>query len=262
MEGLTELFWDVDDFCQEFLPMWRKQLLLAGEIQRQRNRNLSVSEIMTILIHFHQSHYRNFKAYYADYVLGRLRREFPGLVSSTRFVEFIPSVLIPLCVYLRTQCLGTCTGISCIDSTWLAERGKTSTGWFFGFKLHLVFNDCGELLNLILTPGNVDDRKPVPKLLRRLFGKLFGDKGYLSQRLFEELLRTFHVQLITGIRSNMKNRLIPLIDKLLLRKRAISETIIDQLKNISQIEHSRHRSPINFRVNLLCGLIAYCHQPK
>jgi transposase len=234
---------------------------------------------MTILIHFHQSHYRDFKAYYNEYVLERLRSEFPGLVSYTRFVEFIPSVLIPLCVYLRENCFGICTGISFMDSTslkvcrnqrihshkvfaGLAERGKTSTGWFFGFKLHLIFNDRGELLNLMLTPGNVDDRKPVPKMVRRLFGKLFADKGYISQKLFEELLRTFNVQLVTGIRSNMKNTLMPLMDKLLLRKRAIIETIIDQLKNISQIEHSRHRSPINFLVNLICGLIAYCHQPK
>lgn len=279
MNSLTELFCDVDDFCQIFLPVWRKQLLSAGEIERRRERSLCVSEIMTILIHFHQSHYRDFKAYYTDYVLERLRGEFPKLVSYTRFVEFIPSVLLPLCIYLRTKCFGTCTGISYIDSTslavcknprihahrvfaGLAERGKTSIGWFFGFKLHLIFNDCGELLNLMLTPGNVDDRKPVPRMVRNLFGKLFGDKGYLSKKLFEELLRTFHVQLITGFRSNMKNRLMPLMDKLLLRKRAISETIIDQLKNISQIEHSRHRSPVNFLVNLICGLIAYCHQPK
>ena len=279
MESLTELFCDVDDFCQSFLPAWRKQLLSIGAMERQRERSLSMSEIMTILIHFHQSHYRDFKAYYTDYVLERLRREFPGLVSYTRFVEFMPSVLLPLCVYLRKKCFGTCTGISYIDSTslavcknprihahrvfgGLAARGKTSTGWFFGFKLHLICNDRGELLNLMLTPGNVDDRKPVPQMVRHLFGKLFADKGYLSQQLFEELLRTFKVHLITGIRSNMKNRLIPFMDKLLLRKRAISETIIDQLKNISQIEHSRHRSPINFLVNLLCGLIAYGHQPK
>ena len=279
MDSLLELFCDVDDFCQDFLPVWRNQLLSAGEIQRQRARSLSISEIMTILIHFHQSHYRHFKAYYTEYVLERLQGEFPGLVSYTRFVEFIPSVLLPLCIYLRKNCLGTCTGISFIDSTslavcknprihahkvfsGLAKRGKTSTGWFFGFKLHLIFNDRGELLNLRLTPGNVDDRKPVPRMVRKLFGKLFADKGYLSKKLFEELLRTFHVQLITGIRSNMKNRLMPLMDKLLLRKRAITETIIDQLKNISQIEHSRHRSPINFLVNLLGGLIAYCHQPK
>ena len=234
---------------------------------------------MTILIHFHQSHYRDFKAYYTDYVLERLRSEFPGLVSYTRFVEFVPSALIPLCVYLRSSCLGVCTGISFMDSTalavcknprihshkvfaGLAERGKTSTGWFFGFKLHLIFNDRGELLNLMLTPGNTDDRQPVPKMVRKLFGKLFADRGYISKKLVHELLRTFHVQLVTGIRSNMKNVLMPLTDKLLLRKRAIVETIIDQLKNISQIEHSRHRSPINFLVNLICGLIAYCRQPK
>jgi len=279
MNSLLELFCDVDDFCQDFVPVWRKQLLSAGEMRRQRERSLSVSEIMTILIHFHQSHYRDFKAYYTNYVLERLRKEFPGLVSYTRFVEFIPSVLLPLCVYLRTCCFGICTGISFMDATslavcknprihshkvfsGLAERGKTSTGWFFGFKLHLIFNDRGELLNLMLTPGNVDDRKPVPHMVRKLFGKLFADKGYISKKLFEELLRTFNIQLITGLRSNMKNRLMPLMDKLLLRKRAIVETIIDQLKNISQIEHSRHRSPINFLVNLICGLIAYCHQPK
>jgi len=254
-------------------------LVSAGDMQRQRDRGLSMREIMTILIHFHQSHYRDFKAYYTDYVLERLSKEFPGLVSYTRFVEYMPSVLIPLCVYLRQSCFGICTGISFMDATsltvcknprihahkvfaGLAERGKTSTGWFFGFKLHLIFNERGELLNLMLTPGNVDDRKPVPKMVRNLFGKLFADKGYISKKLAEELLQTFNVRLVTGVRSNMKNVLMPLMDKLLLRKRAIVETIIDQLKNISQIEHSRHRSPINFLVNLLCGLIAYCHQPK
>jgi SAM-dependent methyltransferase len=143
-----------------------------------------------------------------------------------------------------------------------AERGKTSTGWFFGFKLHLVVNDRGEILNVMLTPGNVDDRKPVPELVRNLFGKLVGDRGYISQPLFEELLSNFNLQFIVGIKSNMKNKLMPVFDKILLRKRAIIETIIDQLKNISQIEHSRHRSPINFLVNLVCGLIAYCRQPK
>lgn len=233
---------------------------------------------MTLVIHFHQSHYRDFKAFYTEHVQKHLRAEFPGLVSYNRFVEFMPSVLIPLCAYLRS-CQGTCTGISFVDSTdlsvchnrriaqhkvfkGLAMRGKTSTGWFFGFKVHFVFNDCGELLECVLTPGNVDDRQPVPQMVQRLFGKLFGDKGYLSQKLQAELLKTFHVQLITKLRRNMRNRLMPLADRLLLRKRTIVETIIDQLKNISQIEHSRHRSVMNFLVNLVCGLIAYCHQPK
>ncbi len=132
-------------------------------------------------------------------------------------------------------------------------------GWFFGFKLHVVVNDQGELLAFQVTPANVDDRKPVPKLTRNVFGKLFGDKGYLSKALFETLLEQ-GLQLITSIRKNMKNRLLPLLDKLLLRKRAIIETINDQLKNISQIEHTRHRSVVNFVVNLICGLIAYSHQ--
>jgi hypothetical protein len=279
MESLVELFCDVDDFCQIFVPVLENHLLANGTIQRRRPRSLSVSEVMTILIHFHQSHYRDFKAYYCEHVKVHLRSEFPSLVSYPRFVEFIPSALIPLCAYLRLRCFGKCTGISFVDSTPLvvchnlrikqhkvfadlAQRGKSSTGWFFGFKLHLIFNDRGELLNLALTPGNVDDRKPVPKLVKYLFGKLFGDKGYLSQPLFELLLNTSNLQLITKLRSNMQNKLLPLSDRLLLRKRSIVETIIDQLKNISQIEHSRHRSLVNFLVNVLCGVIAYCHQPK
>jgi len=144
----------------------------------------------------------------------------------------------------------------------LAARGKTSVDWFFGFKLHLVVNEQGELLNVHVTPGNVDDRKPVNTLLQSLFGKVFADRGYVSQSLTEQLLKDFGIEFFAKLKRNMKNRLMRLHDKLLSRKRSIVETIIDQLKNISQIEHSRHRSPVNFCVNLLCGLIAYCHQPK
>ena len=134
-------------------------------------------------------------------------------------------------------------------------------GWFYGFKLHLVINEKGELLAFRVSPGNLDDRKPAPVLPKELFGKLFGDKGYISQALFEELFER-DLQLITGIRSNMKNRLMLLSDKVMLRKRSIIETINDQLKNISQIEHSRHRSVANFFINLISGLLAYCFQPK
>jgi hypothetical protein len=238
---------------------------------------LSASEIMTIIIYFHMSQYRNFKSYYTEYVMKHLHSEFPNLVSYNRFVELMPMTLLPLCLYLKTQ-LGPVTGISFIDATslpvchnrrierhrvfdGLAARGKTSMGWFFGFKLHLVVNDQGDLLAFYLTPGNIDDRKPVPQLAQRLFGKLFGDKGYISQALFDQLLEQ-DVQMITGIRKNMQNRLMPLIDKVLLRKRAIIETINDQLKNISQIAHTRHRSIDNFLVNLIAGLVAYVHQPK
>ena len=134
-------------------------------------------------------------------------------------------------------------------------------GWFYGFKLHLVVNEQGELIGFRLTPGNVDDRKPVPDLAKGLFGKLFGDKGYLSTPLRDEL-REEGVELITSIRRNMKPQILALHDKLWLRCRSIIETINDQLKNISQIEHSRHRSVDNFFVNLMAGLIAYCRREK
>jgi len=278
MESLLELFVSVDDFCQVFLPFWERKLVRDGSKKRRRAGQLSVSEIMTIIIHFHQSHYRDFKTYYTDHVCQHLQGEFPHLVSYERFVILMPSVLGPLSAYLKSL-YGRCHGISFIDSTALlvcdnhrihthkvfaelAARGKGSMGWFYGFKLHLVVNDCGELLACQITPGNVDDREPVPTLCRRLFGKLIADRSYISQSLFEQLLDTFGVQLITKLRKNMKNRLLPLIDKLLLRKRAIIESVVDQLKNISQIEHTRHRSPINCFINIIAGLIAYCHQPK
>ena len=139
--------------------------------------------------------------------------------------------------------------------------GKSTMGWFYGFKWHLIVNERGELLSVKLTEGHVDDRKPLPNMCQSIIGKLFGDKGYISQALHDELLEN-NVELITSIRKNMKPRLLTLIDKLLLRKRSVIETINDQLKNIAQIEHSRHRSRINFAVNLLAGLIAYCQQPK
>lgn len=279
--SILELFCSVDEFWIRFEPQWQREILAAGQRQRRRAGELHPREIMTILILFQTSHYRTFKAYYTEYVQEHLQREFPKLISYSRFVELMPSVLLPLVAYLHTQ-MGRCTGISFLDSTPLAvchnariqqhrvfavdaARGKTSLGWFYGFKLHLVVNERGELLSFCLTRGTVDDRQPVPSLLQRvkgLCGKLFGDKGYISQPLAERLLVEQGVQLITRLRKNMRNRLLSLSDKLLLRKRAIIETIYDQLKNICQIEHTRHRSPVNFLVNLVCGLIAYCHLPK
>ena len=276
--SLLEVFVSVDDFCQIFLPVWAKQLVADGSKKRCRSGHLSVSEMMTIIIYFHQSRYRNFKAYYTENVCQHLRGEFPNLVSYERFVILMPSVFDPLSAYLKSL-YGQCSGISFIDSTALAvcdphrihnhkvfegiaERGKGSMGWFYGLKVHVVINDRGEILACQITPGNVDDRKPVPALCKRLFGKLIADRGYISQALFTQLLETFNLQLITRIKKNMKNRLMPMIDKILLRKRAIIESVMDQLKNISQIEHTRHRSPINAFVNIVAGLIAYCHQPK
>lgn len=274
---LTTLFCQIDDFCKGLDNQNIPLHLTNGSRQRKRQSTLSLSEVMTLVVHFHQSSYRTFKAYYTQHVIKHLRRDFPELVSYNRFVELMPTALLPLCLLLR-QRKGRCTGISFIDSTpiqvchnrrilqhkvfdGVAQRGKNSMGWFYGFKLHLVINDRGEILGVQLTPGNVDDRKPVPDLVKGLFGKLFGDRGYISQVLFETLYGD-GLELVTKLRKNMKQRLLPLFDKLMLRKRVLVESVNDQLKNISQIEHSRHRSVVGFMVNLVAGLIAYTYQAK
>jgi hypothetical protein len=230
--SLLELFCRVDDFWLAFAKEWKQTLLHSGQIKRVRSGQLVESEIMTILIHFHQSHYRDFKAFYTGHVLSHLRAEFPGLVSYSRFVQLIPSVLFPLAAYLES-CRGQCNGLSFVDSTklvvchnqrikhhrvfaGLAERGKDSVDWFYGFKLHLVVNDEGEMLACRLTPGNVDDRRPVPQLVQRLVGKLIGDKGYLSKDLVAWLLER-GVELLTPIKRSMKPRLVRLNDRLLRR---------------------------------------------
>jgi hypothetical protein len=275
---LEEIYCDVDDFYQvwerfmEFLP----QLPYEGKAKHYKSK-LSISEVMTIVIAFHGSGFRTFKDFYTLQVLPHWQRAFPELVSYTRFIELMPWSLMALLYFLNT-CVGEMTGISFIDSTSikvchpqrvhshkvfkdLAGWGKSSVGWYFGFKLHLIINDRGEILSFALTPGNTDDRKPVPEMAKSLVGRLFGDRGYVSQALFEQL-RATGLELIARRRKNMKNCVMNLMDKILLRKRAIIESVNDQLKNICQVEHSRHRSRFNFLVNLISGLIAYSYHPK
>jgi len=275
---LTTLFCEIDDFFKIYSSNQQSlKLLENGKRSRNRKKSLSSSEIMTLVIYFHASAYRNFKAFYINYACVYLKDMFPQILSYNRFVEIMPSVLLPLCSYLISR-LEDPTGISYIDSTkigvcgnkrisrnkvfaGLGKIGKTTMGWFFGFKLHLITNEKGGLVAVKVTPGNTDDRTPVVEMAKDITGKLFGDKGYISKKLFNELFSQ-GLQLITTVKNNMKNKFMPLIDKVLLRKRSIIETINDQLKNISQIEHTRHRSVKNFMVNLLCGLIAYTFQDK
>jgi len=274
---IVTIFCDIDDFCQHLLATQYPQLTAGSSQKKYHLRSLALSEVMTILVFFHASHYRTFKHFYFAHMLEQRRAEFPTLPSYTRFVELIPLTLLPLCAYLQTR-KGSVTGLPFIDSlpirvchnrrisshkvfSGLARRGKGSMGWFYGFKLHLVINDQGELLALCLTPGNIDDRRPVKKLVRELWGKLFGDRGYISQELFEQLWGQ-GLQLITKLKRHMKNRLMPVMDKLLLRKRALIECVNDQLKNISQVEHTRHRSAANGLVNMLAAVVAYTFQPK
>lgn len=284
-ELLTEIFCSVDDFSISF-EEYCKTVLIAQNYNHVNSfklcssTTLALSEIMTIVIYFHLSSYRNFKHYYTKHVCTVLRPLFPKLVSYNRFVELMQEALIPLLLYIKLCRLGKCSGISFMDSTTLdvcdnrriyshkvfkgiAQRGKSSTGWFYGFKLHLVVNDSGDILSFFVTPGDVDDRnlEVIEKISSKLFGKLFADRGYISQKLFENLYSK-GIHLITRLKKNMKNKLMLLQDKILLRKRALIETINDFLKNICQIEHSRHRSVTNFMVNIVSGLIAYSFIPK
>ena len=276
MTSLLQIFCDIDDFCQQTLPELQKSYLPAPQ-SRRRERSLSQSEIMTILVAFHQCGYRNFKTFYTNYVCIHWNKEFPTLVSYTRFVEYIPSVIILMYYYLISR-MAKCSGVSFIDSTKIivchnarikqhkvfkvqAERSKTSTGFFFGFKLHIVFSDEGELLAFTVTRGNVDDRKPVPKLLKGFFGKVFGDKGYISKAL-SDLLFGNGIQLITQVKRNMKKKVLSNEEKLLLRKRSVIETVNDELKNICQVEHTRHRSISGFLLNIMGAIAAYSFFPK
>ncbi len=242
---------------------------------RKRISKLSDSEVMTIMVLFHYKQFRNLKHFYLYYVQIHMKNEFPQTVSYNRFVELQQKSVLPLALFLKTCCLGDCTGISFIDSTPLrvchnkrekqhkvfkgiAVKGQCSLGWFFGFKLHLIINDKGEVLDFMLTQGNVDDRKPLKNhnFHKRIFGKIYGDKGYIGKDLFEQLF-VDGVHLVTKIRKNMKNCLMLLQDRIMLRKRALIETVNDELKNQCQIEHTRHRSFENFITNLLSGLVAY-----
>lgn len=278
---VTEIYFIIDEFFKEFDTIIREHSLESVKTKK-RNRKFTMceSEIMTILILFHYGAFKNLKSFYIFYVQKHMQKDFPATVSYNRFVELQSRVCIPLAIFVKMMCLGKCTGISFIDSTPLrschikrekqhktfkgiARKGQCSLGWFYGFKLHLIINDKGEILDFVITPGNVDDREPLKSMdfHKRIFGKLFGDKGYISKDLFEQLF-VDGVHLITKLRKNMKNALMLLHDRIMLRKRALIETVNDELKNMCQIEHTRHRSLDNFVINILSALAAYSFFPK
>lgn len=273
---VTEIYFVVDEFFKEFDKII-KEYSLQDHRTNKRNRKftMSESEVMTILILFHLSSVKNLKSFYKDYVQKHMQKDFPQTVSYNRFVELEKKVSVAFAIFVKTMCLGKCTGISFIDSTpirschikrekqhrtfkGIAQKGQCSLGWFYGFKLHLIINDRGEILDFILTPGNVDDREPLKDmdLHKRIFGKLFGDKGYIGKDLFEQLFID-GVHLVTKLKKNMKNALMLLHDRIMLRKRALIESVNNELKNLCQIEHTRHRSFDNFIVNILSALAAY-----
>ena len=272
---IITLFCEIDDFFlayEQYQAQHQLPETLETSNTRGRPRNLHSSEVMTILVHFHHKKYKNFKTYYQDYVCCQLSSEFPNLVSYSRFVQLSQEVLVPLSIFLNTR-FGECSGISFIDSTPLsvchnrrisshrvftgfAGRSKTSMGWSFGFKLHLVINEQGEPLAALVTPGNVDDRKPVPQLCQGLYGKVFADKGYINKDL-REILQEDSITLIYKVRKNMKPEPLSDVDAALLKKRMLIESVYKELKSQTEIQHTRHRSCANFQVNTVAALIAY-----
>jgi hypothetical protein len=275
---IVEIFCDIDDFCNSYVKKDKKKLLtIEGKKTRDRATVMSTSEIMTILVLFHLSHYRTFKDFYTCCVLEDLSFYFPKVVCYARFVALKSRVFEILTHYVLSK-MGGKTNLYYADSTKLvvchnrriyghqvfkgiAERGHSSVGYFFGFKLHLVINHQGELISFCLTKGNVDDRKVIPKLMNGLTGLAAADKGYIDKKLEKKLLNQ-GLKLVTKVKKNMKKRILSTFEKFFLCQRSIVETVIDQLKSICHIEHTRHRSPMNFLVNLVGGLTAYCLKPR
>ena len=276
-----EIFCILDEFCKYFAPELKKHTLdTSGKRRRNRRRVMSDSEIMTVLVLFHAGHQRDLKSFCLGHVCNHMRKEFPKRLSCNRFVGRQAKVGLHLMPFLQIRALGKCTGISITDSTppkschtkrahghktmrGRAAKGKTTTGWFYGFKPHIVINGRGGIMRWTLTPGNVDDREP-PKdkeFTQKLSGKIFAERGHISQEPFENLF-VDDIHLVTKIKKNMKNPLMNLHDKILLGKRSPIETVNDELKNVCNIEHTGHRSIDNFASNLIAGLIAYNLLPK
>lgn len=279
MNQLTRIFCDIDDFCKEFDVYTQNHLLPAPSAQRGRRGPeccLSDSEIMTILVFFQSSSWRNFKHFYTNFLVTYWNKAFPKLPSYNRFIELMKRVVFPLIVFAQVYS-GKRTGIYYIDSTCLpachikrskrhktfgniAQYGRTSVGWFFGLKLHLVINDRGELIAFKMTRGNVHDAKASESLLQQLNGMAFGDKGYIGQSLFTRLMEK-GLKLITRPRKNMTPREYSPVEKQLLNQRGMIETVINHLKHHYHIWHTRHRSVANAMTHLAAGIVAYVIEP-
>lgn len=279
-DKVTEIFCIIDEFCKNLDVELQKNLRLEAPADGKRHRNrkcsLSDSEIMTILVCYHFGMFANFKHYYLFYIKSHIKDCFPDAVSYNRFVELMPRVFFQMMLFMRLFAFGRCTGITFVDSTMipvchnmrrkfnkvfkgLAKDGWGTMGYCHGFKLHLLCNDEGDVITFCLTGANVDDRdsRVWSVFTKVLYGKVFADRGYIKQELFESLFSQ-GVHLVHMLKSNMRNRLMPMWDRIMLRKRFIIECINDLLKNKANIVHSRHRAVHNFIMNICAALTAYC----
>ena len=276
---LIVTFCKIDDFCKEYEAKFSSGLLVDDMTignNEGPNCRLSVSEIMTILVMFQMVGFRNFKTFYLDFLQAHFSHYFPELPSYQRFIELIPRALFPLTVFAYHHG-GDRRGIYYIDSSCLpvchlrrqkrhktfkksAQFGKTSVGWFYGLKLHIVINDKGQLIAFCLSKGNCSDSKTAPNLLLNLEGLAFGDKGYIGKNMYENLLKK-GLKLITRKRKNMKTQVLSEYEKQLLNQRNLVETVFNHLKHYYQIWHTRQRSPTNAITHLFAALSPYAIEP-
>lgn len=275
---LVGIFCQIDDFCKE-LDQYSEHYLLTGPSKGRRGPagGLAISEVMTILVMFQMSKFRDFKNFYTGFLTVYHKSYFPRMPSYERFIAIMNRAIFPLTIFTQVNG-GKRTGIYYIDSSCLpvchlkrskrhktfdaiAEYGRTSVGWFFGLKLHIVTNDKGELLAFKVTRGSRSDSKEAAPLLKSLQGLAFGDKGYLGKKLFDELFEK-GLKLITRKRKNMKEKLdLSSYEKQLLNQRGIIETVIGHLKHYYQVWHTRHRSIFNAMTHLIAALAAYAIEP-
>lgn len=276
MVDIVELYVILDDFCKQFMPRYLKLLKKHGLKSRNRECKLSLSEILLIVLLFPHSGYKCFKWYYINQVQGEYKSYFQMLPSYNRFVELMPRsmpVLLRFLGYLMYKARAHGHKLAYVDSTHIAvchnkrisanrvfkgtaALGKSSIGWFFGFKLHIMCDLNGNLTSLTITKGNTDDRTPVLSLAKGFVGKLFADKGYISKKLTAQL-NDLGIALVTGMKKNMQAFPAHLIDVVLSKKRAVIESVFNILKNKLQMCHTRHRSTRNFIVHLLSVLVGY-----
>jgi hypothetical protein len=271
-KDITVLYYYLDEFCKLYKEFEKIKLLPKNENSRNREGTMNIAELLTIVIYYHLGPCKNFKVYYLYYLPQHHKGCFKKLISYNRMVQLMPRLLVPLSIIMNFL-KGEETGLYYVDSTklqichnkrnssnkvfkGLAKMGKSSYGWFMGFKLHLIINNKGEFIAMKITKANISDVSVLDSLSKGLTGKIFGDKGYISSDVFNKLFRR-GLRLFTGIRKTMKNKLLELNDKISLKKRSLIESSYNILKNVMDLEHTRHRSPINFLVNILSCVAAF-----
>lgn len=267
---ITGLYYILSNFCKTY-EEWERSYLLPSNKERNRTSNLNLAELMTILLYFYRSPCKDFKNYYLYHLPVKYKGYFK-YVSYSRIIQLWPRMIMPLTILMHFLS-GEETGIYFVDSSKLqichnkrtssnkvfgkkASMGKSSYGWFMGFKLHIIINNKGSILAIKITKGNVSDISVIEQLSKNLVGRIYGDKGYISKEIFNNLFKR-GLTMITGIRKTMKNHLMYLEDKIYLRKRSLVESVFNNLKNNMNIEHTRHRSPLNFLTHIIACCCAF-----